>query len=125
MRYLLIILFLVISLNANAESFYVRPDGGAQGTECDGTVDQPKDLITKRCAFNSFYAQMTFSLNKSDSITISGGTYIVSIQPPPIWIPVSTFYTQPSFYINAIKKGRRVYFNELGGVAYELILKKY
>lgn len=123
MRITILLLFLLITTHVEAADYFIREDGGNK-TECTGLVDAPKNA-TKKCAWNTFYQQMTFSATSTDTITIKKGTYMVSVQPPDIWIPMSTFVASPLQYVTAVKNGRKVYFSDLGGIAWELQLRKY
>ncbi len=120
---LLLLLITFVSVNANAANIYIRDDGGTP-TECDGSVDKPKNS-TKKCAFNSYYKELTFSATSQNAIIITKGSFAINVSPPPVWIPVSTFVASPLQYINAVKSGRKVFFKDFGGLAYELQLRKY
>lgn len=120
---LLAILFIFICSNVQAGTIYLRADGG-NATECDGSVDAPKNA-SKKCALNWYYKNVTYSATSTDSIVIGQGTFNISVQPPDIWIPMSTFVASPLQYIQAVKSGRKVFFSDLGGIAWELQLKKY
>lgn len=118
-----LIIFLLVSVNAESANYFIRDDGGSP-TECNGLVNAAKKA-DKKCAFNGYWKSVTYSATSTDTITIGKGTFVISVQPPDIWIPMSTFVASPLQYINAVKNGRKVFFNELGGVAYELQLRKY
>lgn len=119
----ILILFILFCTNVEAGTIYLRSDGG-DITECDGSADVAKNP-SKKCALNSYWKNVTYSKTNSDSIIIGQGSFVIDIRQPDIWVPVSTFVASPLQYINAIKNGRKVFFNELGGVAYELQLRKY
>lgn len=120
---LLAILLIFFCTNVEAGTIYLRNDGG-DSTQCDGSVNVAKNA-TKKCALNSYWKNVTYSATSTDSIVIGQGTFSISVQPPDIWVPVSTFVASPLQYINAVKNGRKVYFSDLGGVAWELQLRKY
>ena len=123
MKMIMLFLFLLICSNAEAKQIFIRDDGGSM-TECDGTADAPKNQ-SKKCAYNNFYSEITFSDSAADTVTITKGRFFVNIRLPDIWIPMSTFVASPLQYITAVKNGRKVYFNDLGGLAWELQLRKY
>lgn len=123
MRTLLILLILFCT-NVEAGTIYIRTGDGGDSSQCDGSVDAPRNA-SKKCALNNYYKSGAYSSTSTDNVVISQGSYVISVRPPDIWIPVSTFVASPLQYINAVKNGRKVFFNELGGVAYELQLRKY
>ena len=122
----LIAILLLISTNlviADAGTIYLRSDGG-DATECDGSVNVAKNA-TKKCALNWYYKNVTYLPTSTDSIVIGQGTFNINIQPPDMWVPISSFVASPLQYLQALKSGRKVFFNDLSGVAWELQLRKY
>jgi len=122
-RTIIAFLFVLSALSVQAADIYIRDDGGTTA-ECDGTVDAPKN-DTKKCALNTFYKEMKFSSTTTDNIILRRGVFLVSVQPPSLWITVAQFNAKPEYYIREAKKGRKVYFQRIDGIAYELILRKY
>lgn len=123
MNKFLIIFLILFCSKAEADTLYIRDDGGDL-TQCDGLHDAPRSA-DKKCAFNQFYKDVTFSATKEQNIIITKGTFTVSIQSPDIWIPVATFIANPNYYLTEAIKGRRVYFSQFNGVARQLKLEKY
>lgn len=123
MRYI-IILLMFLCVNAEAAKTYIDTEKGGSPSECDGSVCEARNP-SKKCAINSYWKNGTYSKTSTEEIVICGGSYNISIQAQDIWIPVSTFVASPLQYIHAVKNGRKVFFRELGGVAWELQLKKY
>jgi len=120
----LIFAFLIVSFSAvSFADVYVRDDGGTS-TECDGTVNAPKNS-TKKCAVLAFGKNMTYSPTNNDNIIIGKGTYYVSARLPDLWVTSATFNKSPDFYMKAAKSGRRVFVSDLDGIPYELMLRKY
>lgn len=122
-RILPLIIFLLVSINAESADYFIRDDGGT-ATECSGLVNAAKKA-DKKCAWNYFSKDIVFSATNNDTITIAKGTFNVSVRQPDIWVPVSTFVASPLQYIQAVKSGRKVFFKDLGGMAWELQLRKY
>lgn len=122
MRTLLILLLLIVP-NVYAADVYIRDDGGNL-TECDGSVDAKKNS-TGKCSLNYFSKNMKFATADADRIIFSKGTFSVNVQPPSLWITMEQFNAKPEYYIREAKKGRKVYFQRIDGIAYELILRKY
>lgn len=123
MRILLIILFLSVTVNAYSADIYIREDGGTP-TECDGTVDAPKNE-TKKCALKSYWKSYKFDPNNQTSVLVRKGTFEISVQPPSLWVTLANFNKNPDFYIKAAKSGRKVYISDLDGIAWQLELRKY
>lgn len=120
---ILILLLMVVSLPSYAVDVYIRDDGG-NAAECNGFFDLPKNS-SGNCALNYFSKNMKFSTTNADRIIFSRGTFAVNIQPPSLWITMAQFNSKPEYYIREAKKGRKVYFSSIDGIAYELILRKY
>lgn len=120
---LLAILLILFCTNVEAGTIYLRNDGG-DSTQCDGTVNVAKNS-SKKCALNSYYKNVNYSATSTDMIVVGQGSFNINIQPPDIWVPVSTFVASPLQYIQAVKNGRKVFFSDLGGIAWELQLRKY
>lgn len=118
-----LVFLLLFTVNSYAGNIYLRSDGGTS-LECDGSVNVAKNA-SKKCALNSYYKQVTYSPTSTDTISVGQGSFAISIQPPTLWIPISTFISSPLVYLNAVKSGRKVYFNDLGGAVWELQLRKY
>lgn len=121
---LLTILFILFCTNVEAGTIYIDTAKGGSSTECDGSVCAAKNS-TKKCALNSYWKSGTYSSTNTDQIVICGGSFMVSVSQPNIWVPVATFVASPLQYINAVKNGRKVYISDLGGIAWELQLRKY
>lgn len=120
---ILAILLILFCTNVEAGTIYLRSDGGSS-TECDGSVNVAKNA-TKKCALNSYYKNVNYSETSTDMIVVGQGSFNINIQPPDIWVPVATFIASPLQYINAVKAGRKVFFSDLAGIAWELQLRKY
>lgn len=121
---ILAILLILFCTNVEAGIVYIDTAKGGSSTECDGSVCSPKNS-TKKCALNSYWKNGTYSSTSTDQVIICGGSFNISVQSPDIWVPVATFVASPLQYINAVKAGRKVFFSDLGGIAWELQLRKY
>lgn len=119
---ILFFLLLFIATNANAGTIFIRDDGGAFSVECDGSVDAPKNA-SGRCAVNSFEAAMTVSKNVSDTISMSKGSFIVSVKLDQQNITMNQFISNPKAYTDAVVAGKKVNILNYNGKNFELILK--
>lgn len=119
---ILFFLLLFIATNANAGTIFIRDDGGVPFVECDGSVDIPKSADGK-CAVNSFEAAMTVSKNVSDTISMSKGSFIVSVKLDQHNISMSQFLATPKLYTDAVVTGKKVNIVNYNGKNFELILK--
>jgi hypothetical protein len=117
------ILLILFCTNVEAGTIYLRSDGG-DSTQCDGSANVAKNA-TKKCALNSYRKNVTYSATSTDVIQVGQGSFVISVQPQDIWIPIATFVASPLQYITAVKSGRKVFFSDLGGIAWELQLRKY
>lgn len=122
MRILPLILFLLVSVNAESADYFIRDDGGT-ATECSGLVNAAKKA-DKKCAWNYFSKDIVFSATNTDTITIAKGRFTVIVRKPNIDVPLATLLASPSQYITAAKNGQKVYYNELDGKRYEIIIER-